>query len=97
MYPRGFGGTLARMLATRNLDWLSSVRVLHAVSLARVYWSAVTIGLIGRAHKEVTPALVTIFATALAIPAGDLAVLVGMRPMVGNGVLLNPAARTMSS
>lgn len=47
-YPPGFGGMLARMLATRNLDWMSSVRVLYAVSLGRVYWSGATVGLVGR-------------------------------------------------
>jgi hypothetical protein len=39
------------MLATRNLNWLSSARVLREVSLGRVYWSAATVGLVGRARK----------------------------------------------
>jgi hypothetical protein len=47
---------LARMLATRNLNWTSSVRVLYAVSLDRVYWSAATVSLVGLGRKEVTPA-----------------------------------------
>jgi hypothetical protein len=95
-YPRGFGGTLARLLATRNLNWLSSVRVLYAVSLGHVYWSAATIGLIGHARKEVTPALMTVFAAALGIPAGDLAALAGMSPAEGGEIPLNPAADAMA-
>ena len=54
-YPRGFGGTLARMLATRNLNRLSSVKVLYAVSLGRVYWDESTIGLIGRGARTSRP------------------------------------------
>ena len=77
-YPPGFGGMLARMLATRNLDWMS-VRVLYAVSLGCVYWSGATLGLVGRGRKEVTPDLVTVFAAALGIPPGDLAAIGGMR------------------
>jgi hypothetical protein len=67
------------MLATRNLNWMSSVRVLYTVGLSRVYWSGATVGLVGRGRKEVTPALVTVFAGALGIPAGDLAAIGGMR------------------
>jgi hypothetical protein len=44
------------------------------------------IGLIGRARKEVTPALLTVFADALGIPAGDLAALAGMSPPEGNEI-----------
>jgi hypothetical protein len=67
-YPPGFGDMLARMLATRNLDWLSSARVLYTVSLGCVYRSGATVGLVGRGRKEVTPDLVTVFAAALGIP-----------------------------
>jgi hypothetical protein len=95
-YPPGFGGMLARMLATRNLDWMSSVRVLHAVSLGRVYWSGATIGLVGRGRKEVTPALVTVFAATLGIPAADLAALGGMRLPAEAGTGLNPSADAMA-
>jgi len=91
-YPPGFGGMLARMLATRNLNWMSSVRVLYAVSRGRVYWSAATVGLVGRGRKEVTPALVTVFAAALGIPAGDLAAIGGMRLPADPEIPLNPSA-----
>jgi hypothetical protein len=83
---------LARMLATRNLNWMSSVRVLYAVSLGRVYWSAATVGVVGRGCREVTPALVTVFAAALGIPAGDLAAIGGMRLSADAEILLNPSA-----
>ncbi len=95
-YPPGFGGMLARMLATRNLDWLSSVRVLYAVSLGRVYWSAATVGLVGRGRKEVTPALVTVFAAALGIPAADLATVGSMRLPAQGQIPLNPSADAMA-
>jgi hypothetical protein len=95
-YPPGFGGMLARMLATRNLDRMSSVRVLYAVSLGRVYWSAATIGLVGRGRKEVTPVLVTVFAAALGIPAGDLAAIGGMRLPADPEIPLNPSADAMA-
>jgi hypothetical protein len=90
-YP-GFGVLLARMLATRNLDWMSSVRVLYAVSLGRVYWSGATVGLVGRGRKEVTPNLVTVFAAALGIPAADLAAIGGMRLPAEAEIWLNPSA-----
>ena len=80
------------MLATRNLDWLSSVRVLHEVSLGHVYWSAATVGVVGRGRKEVAPAILPVFAAALGIPAGDLAALGGMSPPETGEVRLNPAA-----
>lgn len=95
-YPPGFGGMLARMLATRNLDWMSSVRVLYAVSLGRVYWSAATVGLVGRGRKEVTPALVAVFAAALGIPAGDLAAIGGIGLPADPGMPLSPSAGAMA-
>jgi hypothetical protein len=95
-YPRGFGGMLARMLATRNLNWESSVRVLHAVSLGRVYWSAATVGLVGRGRKEVTPALAAVFAAALGIAAGDLTAIGGMRLPADPEIPLNPSADAMA-
>jgi hypothetical protein len=96
-YPPGFGGILVRMLATRNLDWLSSVRVLHEVSLGRVYWSAATVGAVGRGHKKVSAALLHVFAAALGIPAGDLAALGGMTPPGTGEIRLNPAAGTVAA
>lgn len=87
---------LTRMLATRNLDWLSSARVLHAVSLGRVYWSGATIGLIGRGRKQAMPGLVTVFAAALGIPAADLAALGGMRLPAQAQIPLNPPADAMA-
>jgi hypothetical protein len=85
------------MLATRNLDWLSSVRVLHEVSLGRVYWSAATVGAVGRGHKDVSAALVPVFAAALGIPAGDLAALGGMTPPGIGEIRLSPAAGTVAA
>lgn len=95
-YPPGFGGMLTRMLATRNLNWESSVKVLIAVSLGRVYWSAATLGLVGRGRKEVTPALATVFAAALGIAAGDLAAIGGMRLPADPELPLNPSADAMA-
>lgn len=95
-YPPGFGGMLARMLATRNLNWMSSVRVLYAVSLGRVYWSGATVGLVGRGRKEVTPALVTVFAATLGIPAGDLAAIGGLRLPADPEIPLNPSSDAMA-
>jgi hypothetical protein len=95
-YPPGFGGMLARMLATRNLNWESSVKVLIAVSLGRVYWSAATVGLVGRGRKEVTPALATVFAAALGIAAGHLAAIGGMRLPADSEIPLNPSADAMA-
>lgn len=96
-YPPGFGSILVRMLATRNLDWLSSVRVLHEVSLGRVYWSAATVGMVGRGRKEVTAALLPVFAAALGIPAGALAALGGMSPPENGEIRLNPAADAVAA
>ena len=95
-YPPGFGGMLARMLATRNLNWESSVRVLIAVSLGRVYWSAATVGLVGRGRKEVTPALAAVFAAALGMAAGDLAAIGCMRLPADPEIPLNPSAYAMA-
>jgi hypothetical protein len=95
-YPPGFGGMLARMLATRNLNWMSSVRVLYAVSLGDVYWSAATVGLVGRGRKEVTPALAAVFAAALGIAAGDLAAIGGLRLPADPEIPLNPSADAMA-
>jgi hypothetical protein len=95
-YPPGFGGMLTRMLATRNLDWLSSVKVLYAVSLGRVYWSGATVGQVGRGCKEVTPALVPVFAAALGIAAADLAAIGGMRLPAEAEIPLNPSADAMA-
>ena len=63
---------------------MSSVRVLYAVSLGHVYWSGRhgRAGL-GRGRKEVTPALMTVFAAALGIAAGDLAAIGGLLPARG--------------
>jgi hypothetical protein len=96
LYPPGFGSVLARMLAARNLNWMSSVRVLHAVSLGRVYWSAATVGLVGRGRKEVTPALAAVFAAALGIAAGDLAAIGGIRLPADPEIPLNPSAEAMA-
>jgi hypothetical protein len=95
-YPPGFGGMLARMLATRNLNWMSSVRVLYTVSLGRIYWSAATVGLIGRGRQDVTPALVAVFAAALGIPAGDLAAIGGIHQPADPGFPLNPSAAALA-
>jgi hypothetical protein len=96
-YPPGFGGMLARMLAARNLRWESSVRVLYTVSLGHVYWSAATVGLVGRGRKEVTPALATVFAAALGIPASDLAAIGGLRLPADPEIPLNPSAATLAA
>jgi len=95
-YPPGFGGVLMRMMAARNLDWLASAVVMAAMSAGRVYWSAATFGQVGRGHKEVTPAVLPVFAAALGLPAGDLAVLAGMNLPQGPGTSPTPSAGTVA-
>jgi len=96
-YPPGFEGDLVRMLATRNLNWESSARVLYVLSLSRVGWSAATVGQIGRRRKELTPALLALFAAALGIAPGDLAALAGRPSPPGDAIALNPAADTLAA
>jgi hypothetical protein len=66
------------------------------VSLGRVYWSAATVGLVGRGRKEVKATLVPVFAAALGIPAGDLAALGSMSPPATGVIQLNPAADSVA-
>lgn len=82
-YPPGFGAVLLRMLANRNLDWMSSVKVLAWLTHGRLYLSSATIGAVGRDCKEVTPSLLADFATVLGIPVDDLAVLGGIQMRSG--------------
>ena len=72
-YPPCFGAVLVRMFANRNLDWMSSVKVLAWLTHGRLYWSAATFGAVGRDRKEVTPSLLVGFAAVLGIPVDDLA------------------------
>ena len=77
-YPPGFGAVLLRMLANRNLNWISSASVLACLTGGHQYLSAATVGAVGRDRKEVTPGLLVGFAAVLGIPAGDLAILGGI-------------------
>ncbi|MBD0694108.1 hypothetical protein [Streptomyces sp. CBMA123] len=72
-YKPGFGATLLELTHSRNLTWLCTAKVLHAVTGGRIYLSASTIGGVGRGTVEATPELVAGFAGLLGIPAPDLA------------------------
>jgi hypothetical protein len=82
-YPPGFGAVLVGMLANRNLDWMSSVRVLGWLTRGSLYWSSATVGMVGRGDKEMTPELLADFAAVLGIPVEDLAVLGGIELPAG--------------
>lgn len=82
-YPPGFGGTLVRLLANRNLNWESSVRILLLVTEGRVYLSAATIGQVGRGQIAISSDLFSGIAAILGIPADDLAILGGVNLRTG--------------
>lgn len=80
-YQPSFGAALLHMLANRNLDWMSSARVLRAVS--GLYVSASTIGGVGHGRVKLTRDLLADFAVVLGIPVGDLAAMAGPVGEVG--------------
>jgi hypothetical protein len=88
--------TTTTSTSTSTSTAVSSVRVLYTVSLGRVYWSRATVGQVGRGRKEVTPALLTVFAAALGIPAGDLAAIGGMHLPTEPEIPLNPSSDAIS-
>lgn len=76
-YGPGAGGVIVRMLHNRNLNWLAATKILYEAGRAGPL-SAATIGVIGHGRKRLTPELLIGFATVLAIPATDLAALLGI-------------------
>ncbi|MBC9731082.1 hypothetical protein [Streptomyces sp. TRM68367] len=76
----GFGAMLASLLCgNRNLrSPAAGAKILALLTEGRVYLAASTVSGIGRGRVPLTPDLMTGFATALGIPAGDLAALTGV-------------------
>ncbi len=79
-HEAGFGAMLVNLLCgNRNLHSVAAVaRVLALLTEGRVYLAASTIGGIGRGRVPLTAERVEGFATALGIPAGDLAAITGV-------------------
>lgn len=79
-HQSGFGAMLANLLCgNRNLHSLTAAaKTLALLTDGRVYLAASTISGIGRGRVPLTPDLVTGFATALGISAGDLAAIIGV-------------------
>jgi len=75
-YPPGFGSLLVRMLALRNLDWVSGSQVMCRMS--GVCLSASTIGAIGRGDRELDSELLNGFATVFGTPIRVLGELFGI-------------------
>ncbi|XUL93536.1 hypothetical protein ACQ86D_48730 [Streptomyces galilaeus] len=75
-FERGPGGVLLGMVGNRNLSWSGIARTF--VCLTGRYWAASTYGAVGNGRKELTPDLLTDFATVLGIPADTLSVLTGV-------------------
>ncbi|WNM29290.1 hypothetical protein RKE30_02175 [Streptomyces sp. Li-HN-5-11] len=76
----GFGAMLANLLCgNRNLHSLTAAaKTLALLTEGRVHLAASTISGIGRGRVPLTPDRVAGFATALGIPAGDLAAITGV-------------------
>lgn len=76
----GFGAMLANLLCgNRNLHSpTAAAKTLALLTEGRVYLAASTISGIGRGRVPLTPDRVAGFATALGIPAGDLAAITGV-------------------
>ncbi|MFI5533021.1 hypothetical protein ACIA8O_31235 [Kitasatospora sp. NPDC051853] len=72
----GPGSRVIRMLQYRNLTWPGIAKTLGVAT--PTYLSAPTYGVIGKDLKELTPRLVTDFATLLGIDARELAGLTGV-------------------
>jgi len=66
-----------RMLALRNLNWMSGTKVMYLMS--GVYLAAATIGAVGRGVKEIDEEIVTGFAAVFGVPVGLLDSLTGRR------------------
>jgi hypothetical protein len=75
-FERGPGGVLIGMAGHRNLSWSGIARTF--LCLTGRYWAASTYGVVGSGRKELTPDLLTDFATVLGILAGTLSVLTGI-------------------
>ena len=75
-FKRGPGAVLLGMVGNRNLSWTGIAWTF--VSLTGRYWAASTYGGVGSGRKELTPDLLTDFATVLGIPADTLSVLTGI-------------------
>ncbi|WP_427917554.1 hypothetical protein [Streptomyces sp. cg40] len=88
-FERGPGGVLMGMVGNRNLTWTGIAHTF--LSLTGRYWAASTYGGVGNGRKELTPDLLTDFATVLGVPVGTLSVLTGVDVPDGPPVP-NPAA-----
>ncbi|MEV0909337.1 hypothetical protein [Streptomyces hokutonensis] len=79
-HKAGFGAMLANLLCgNRNLHSLTATaKILAILTEGRVYLAASTISGIGRGLVPLTSDRVEAFATALGIPAGDLAAITGV-------------------
>ncbi|MFI7298952.1 hypothetical protein [Streptomyces sp. NPDC050121] len=79
-HEAGFGAMIANLLCSnRNLQSpTAAAKILALLTEGRVYLAASTISGIGRGRVPLTPKLVVGFATALGIPAGDLAAITGV-------------------
>ncbi|MGX9882993.1 hypothetical protein [Streptomyces sp. NPDC002276] len=75
-FKRGPGGVLIHMVGNRNLSWTGIAHTF--VSLTGRYWSAATYGGVGNGRKELTPDLLTDFATVLGVPVDALSILTGV-------------------
>ncbi|WP_328456730.1 hypothetical protein [Amycolatopsis sp. NBC_00438] len=75
-YMPGPGAVLMRMLANRSLDWTSSAKVLSR--LGGVHLAASSIGALGYGRKELTPDLLSPFASVLGIRTSILAVVLAV-------------------
>ncbi|MDH6142063.1 transcriptional regulator with XRE-family HTH domain [Kitasatospora sp. GP30] len=70
------GGQVIRMLQYRNLNWMGMAKTLAVVT--PTYLSAAMYGVIASGRKELTPRLVTDFATLLGIDIREVAALAGV-------------------
>ncbi|WP_330345374.1 hypothetical protein OHA09_23750 [Streptomyces longwoodensis] len=75
-YDTGPGAKVVRMLENRNLDWVTSAKLVHHVSGMAI--AASTIGALGRGEKRLTPELVAAFDRILNTPSGCIAALAGI-------------------
>ncbi|MGI5239831.1 hypothetical protein [Dactylosporangium sp. CA-139066] len=73
----GFGGTLLRLFANRNMNTLDAVQVLHLLT-GFGPWSAATLNMVGAGRKAPTGELVASCAVVLGMAVEDLAAMAGI-------------------
>ncbi|MEV4764047.1 XRE family transcriptional regulator [Micromonospora chokoriensis] len=74
-FPHGPGAVIVRLLRNRNLNSLNSAKVLYRLAGIGPL-SAATINLVGLGRKELSPELLSGFATVLSYRVEDLAALI---------------------